>query len=103
MPAQYCFQQLRHVMVGSVDFVDHEQAAIKTNRAEVGVRNLHGGQQHLVDRSYSDGSSEKALRMLSGPAALSVLKLPIIVPPIGNLFIGEEPARWDAVYLSVSW
>src|SRR5690606_481293 len=103
MSAQHCFQQLRHIMVGSVDLVDDKQAAIETNRAEVGMRRLYGGQQRLVDGSYSDGSCEESFRMLGCPSPLSVAEFRIVLPPIRRLFIGKQLSCGDRVHLRVSW
>jgi hypothetical protein len=62
------FEQDRHVGIGSVHFIDHQQAAGQGGVAQVGMGNLQGAEQGLVDGADGNRRGEKTLGVLAGPA-----------------------------------
>jgi hypothetical protein len=90
---QVCLQQLfeqdRHVGIGSVHFIDHQQAARQGGVAQVGMGNLQGAEQCLVDGADGDRRGEKTLGVLAGPALRGRLIVRVVGPQ--HLEIGQRP------------
>ena len=63
-------EQTRHVDVGGVDLIDHEQAAEQRHGTKVGVGHRQGRQQHLIDGADDDRSGEVPLGVLGCPRAV---------------------------------
>ena len=60
-------QQHRHVSVGGMHFVDHQQAARQQRMPHVGMAYLERTKQSLVYRTDSDGGSQKPLGRFGHP------------------------------------
>ena len=77
---QQVLGQVRHVGVGRVHLVHHQQAARQQGMAHVGVLGLQGAQQRLVHGAHGNGRGQKPLGRFGGPAALGVGVLGVVVP-----------------------
>ena len=89
---QKLFQNLSHVGVGGVNFVDHEKAAGQSATPQMRVFHLKAGEHRLVHRADGDGRGQEPRRMLGGPSLRGRFR--VVVPfhaPMGQALAFELP------------